>query len=77
MSPNHSTMTRCESAPEAFIADRVVVRAVERCMFIVGEALTHVPAEVRDGAAEIPWREIIGMRNILAHGYFRIDSAVL
>ena len=50
---------------------------MERCVFIVGEALSHVPPDVRDRHPQVPWREIIGMRNILAHGYFKIDPMVL
>ena len=25
---------------------------------------------------DIPWQEIIGMRNIIAHGYFEVDLEV-
>ena len=62
---------------ERFAARSVVVRGVERCIFIIGEALTHVDEGVREAHREIPWREIIGMRNLLAHGYFRVDPMVL
>jgi uncharacterized protein with HEPN domain len=60
-----------------FVASRVVFLAVERCVFVVGEALAQVPDTVQEAHPEIAWREIIGMRNILAHGYFRIDPGVL
>lgn len=61
----------------AFVADRAVYLATERSLFVVGEALTHVGPETRSTHAQIPWIDIIGLRNILAHGYFGVDPAIL
>ncbi len=44
---------------------------------IIGEAARALPEEVRALAPDIPWLKIIGMRNILVHGYFGIDTAVV
>jgi len=44
---------------------------------IIGEAARAVPEEVRRLAPEIPWPEIIGMRNVLVHGYFGIDRDIV
>jgi len=48
-----------------------------RHLQIIGEAARAVPEEVRQLAPDIPWPEIIGMRNILVHGYFEIDTDVV
>jgi uncharacterized protein with HEPN domain len=48
-----------------------------RHLQIVGEAVRGLPAEVRALAPEIPWAKIIGMRNILVHGYFEIDTDIV
>ena len=50
------------------MAQLAILKAVE----LVGEAASHVSAEVRDAHPEIPWRGIIGMRNRLVHGYFSV-----
>ena len=61
----------------AFLADRVLLRAVERSIEIIGESARRVSASYQGAHPEIPWREIIGQRNILAHEYGQIDHALL
>jgi uncharacterized protein with HEPN domain len=48
-----------------------------RHLQIIGEASRALPEEVRALAPEIPWSNIIGMRNILVHGYFEIDTDIV
>jgi uncharacterized protein with HEPN domain len=59
---------------EDFARDDEKRSAVERQLFIIGEAVAHLPDEVTEQEPEIPWRRIVGLRNILAHGYWRIDE---
>lgn len=61
----------------AFLADRVLLRAIERCVEILGESARRVSTNCREDHTEIPWREIIGQRNILAHEYGQIDHELL
>ena len=51
--------------------------ATLRNLELIGEAATHIPAAVRDGASQVPWRLIIATRNRLIHGYLGIDSDTL
>jgi len=48
-----------------------------RHLQIIGEAARALPEDVRGLAPEIPWSNIIGMRNILVHGYFDIDTGIV
>jgi uncharacterized protein with HEPN domain len=57
--------------------DAVLAAALERFVEIIGEAASRVSDERRAGTADIPWRQIIGMRNRLIHGYGAVDRDVL
>jgi uncharacterized protein with HEPN domain len=39
---------------------------------IAGEAMTRLSAELRDAHPEVPWRQVIGMRHVIVHGYDRV-----
>lgn len=40
---------------------------------VIGEAVKHLTLETRASAAEIPWSDIAGLRDLIAHEYFHID----
>ncbi len=61
----------------AFLADRVLLRATERSVEILGEAARCVSMPYRKAHPAVPWREIIGQRNILAHEYGQVDHVLL
>ena len=54
--------------------DRKTQLAVERSFEIVGEAAARVSATFRDAHPEVPWRQIIGQRNVLIHEYGEIKQ---
>ena len=60
-----------------FAADPMRYDATLRNLELIGEAATHVPADVRDAAANVPWRLIVAVRNRLIHGYLGIDDDTL
>jgi uncharacterized protein with HEPN domain len=47
--------------------------ALERALEIIGEAARRVSPALQARHAEIPWKGIIGFRNVLAHEYGEID----
>jgi len=62
---------------EDFERDELVQVWFLRHLQIIGEAARALPEEVRGLAPDIPWARIIGMRNVLVHGYFQIDTDIV
>jgi len=56
-----------------FIEDVLVQTAVIRWIEIIGEAARAISPELRGAHPEVPWRQVVAMRNILVHGYFEVD----
>lgn len=44
---------------------------------IIGEAARSLTPDLKDKAPEIPWSKIIGMRHVLVHQYFEIDTEIV
>jgi uncharacterized protein with HEPN domain len=53
------------------------VFAVLRALEIIGEASRQIPFEAQQQYPHLPWQEMIGMRNVLAHEYFGVDNRVV
>ena len=62
---------------EAFEQDELVQNWVMSHLQIIGEASRALSEDLRVRHSEVPWRAIIGMRNILVHHYFAIDLNVV
>ena len=58
-------------------SDFVLAAALERFIEVIGEAATKISPGAKASAPQIPWREIIGMRNRLAHGYASVDHDIV
>jgi uncharacterized protein with HEPN domain len=52
-----------------FLASRLHQNAVIRSLEVIGEAANTLSPECRGALPDIPWREIIGLRHRLIHGY--------
>lgn len=53
--------------------DRMLVLSLVKSLEIVGEAAARVSRETQMEAPQIPWADIVGMRNRLIHGYYEVD----
>ncbi len=60
-----------------FIADERTYDATLRNLELIGEAATHIPEIVRSAHPEIPWRQIIAVRNRVIHAYLGIDDDII
>ena len=57
----------------AFEADETIWKATLYDLQVMGEAAKRLPDEMSASNPEIPWREMIAMRDFLAHGYYRVE----
>jgi len=51
--------------------------ALTRLVEIIGEAAERVSAQTREQYPDMPWIEMIGLRNRLIHGYDAVDLDIL
>lgn len=60
-----------------FAGNSMMIDAVIRNLEIIGEAVNKIPSEIRGNLAEIPWDEIIGLRNKVIHEYFDVNIPII
>lgn len=60
-----------------FLSDEKTVDAVIRNLEIIGEAIKKIPDHIRSQHPEVEWRKISGLRDILVHEYFGIDTEII
>ena len=57
--------------------DRRTIDAVLRNIEIIGEAANHIPEDIQNRYSDIPWAQMRGIRNLLIHEYFGIDTDII
>jgi uncharacterized protein with HEPN domain len=62
---------------DQFSEDDRTVDAVVRNFGIIGEAVLHVPENIRLAHPELPWPQMRGLRNLVIHEYFGISLEIL
>ena len=54
---------------QSFLESEMLKRAVSMALINIGESVKGISEELKQVNQTIPWSEIIGLRNIAAHGY--------
>jgi len=62
---------------EKFMEDDKTKSAVVRKLEIIGEATKNIPKQIRQKYRELPWTDMAGMRDKIAHFYFGIDYSIV
>ena len=60
-----------------FTKNHLLTDAIEKNMEVIGEAGNKIPSEIKKSLPEIPWKDIVSLRNKLIHDYFDIDINVI
>lgn len=62
---------------DKFAKDSKTIDAVVRNLSVIGEAVKNLPQDFKSRYSDIPWTEIMGMRNKVVHEYFGIAAGIL
>jgi uncharacterized protein with HEPN domain len=62
---------------DQFLNDRKTRAAIVWQICVIGEAANRLSENIRQQTSEIDWRRMIDMRNILIHGFNRIDYTIV
>lgn len=60
-----------------FAEDELIQDAVVRNLEIIGEAVKNIPKAIKNMKSEVEWKKIAGLRDILIHAYFGIDTDIV
>jgi len=60
-----------------FQEDEKTIDSVLRNLEIIGEASRHVPTDIRIRYPDIPWVEMLTMRNIVIHEYHGVNLEII
>jgi len=62
-----------ELSKSEFESNKDIIDANVRRLEIIGEAVKSIPDSFKNQYQEVPWRQIASFRDVLTHGYFRVD----
>ncbi len=62
---------------EVFATDRRTLDAVVRNLMMMGESIRWIPEPILEAHADVPWRTMRGVRNVVVHEYFGVDPRIL
>jgi uncharacterized protein with HEPN domain len=61
----------------SFVSDRKTYSATLREFIVIGEAIAHIPEEIKADYPDVAWRLIKDFKNFIVHEYFGIDSEIV
>ena len=65
------------TSKDKFKKNSLLVDAVARNLEIIGEASKRIPTDIKRQIPDIPWKKIVGLRNMLIHEYSGIDKEII
>ena len=62
---------------DTFENDEEAIDAVVHNLTVIGEAANHIPSDIKDDHLEIPWRQMVDLRNFTVHAYWNLRPSVI
>ncbi len=60
-----------------FQAEMMLFDAVSMNVLVIGEAIGRLPDRLKDQLGGLPWKSIVAVRNLVAHGYPELDAKIV
>ena len=68
---------KADASLDDLLGDPLRTDALALNLLVIGKAVGHILQDLRDHHLNIPWRQIVGLRNIITHQYFRFDLEII
>ena len=65
------------TSEKSFFADEIRQAAVLHHLTVIGEAMNRLSPAIREMHPEVPWQQIVSVRNRIVHAYFDLDWQIL
>jgi uncharacterized protein with HEPN domain len=62
---------------EAFQANSLFFDAMAMNVLVIGESIGRLPDRLKDQLGDLPWKSMVAVRNLVAHGYPELDERVI
>ncbi|MDB9536916.1 DUF86 domain-containing protein [Dolichospermum planctonicum CS-1226] len=62
-----------KSGKEEFMQTKMIQDAVIRNFEIIGEATKRLSPELRSKYSDVPWQQMVGLRDVLIHDYLKVN----
>lgn len=60
-----------------FEAEPMLFDAVSMNVLVIGESIGRLPDRLKDRLGGLPWRSMVAVRNLVAHGYPELDARIV
>jgi uncharacterized protein with HEPN domain len=77
LNPKYRIKKYASKGREAFEGDELIQSWIVHHLQMIGEAARAISSELKDEHSEMPWQQIVGMRHILVHPYFEVDTDLI
>ena len=71
------TIRRFGQDYDVFSSDAIYRNAAALCILQIGELANHLSEEFKQQHNQIPWNEMRGIRNLMAHQYHSVDFEII
>ncbi len=62
---------------EQFVNNELIYDSTVFNLQIIGEATLNLPKEIQQKYPEVEWKDLAGLRNLIAHGYYKLKPQII